>query len=203
MTIIEHRLSTTVVEDIWLIPDGEQRHALQDFERGPIAINDQSQGMAYQNWALSYVGNQLIVTPEVTGTPSVIRTVASVKQCSFTFDQNARVTLAYTLVDDTAYLYWYDSQAAAFVTTLLETGTVTPTLTMDDKRITQTQTNDIILWYTKQQPDSTWRLYTREQRDRFGVVDGTFYLMGESAPYIKRVGMHQGQRLQVGTSYVW
>ena len=196
MSIPEHRLSTEVVEDEFISPDERNRYLLIDYEKGPIALNDNSAGVAYQSWTMSYNPGtgEMTITPETTGSPLVVLVVANVSQLSFAFDQNAHVSVAYT-ANGLPYLYWFDSVAGDWVTDLLDAGVTTPTLTMDDKRITQSNSNDILLWYTKQQPDLTWMLYTREQRDRFTIE----YPMGVSEPYIYKCGMHRGLRVQVTT----
>lgn len=196
MSIPEHRLSTQVVEDEFIPPDERDRYLLIDYEQGPIALNDNSAGVAYQPWTMTYnpANGQFTLTPETTGSPVVVLTVMNVSQLSFAFDQNSHVTIAYT-ANGLPYLYWYDSVAGDWVTDLLAEGVTSPTLTMDDKRITQSNSNDVVLWYTKQEPDLTWRCYTREQRDRFTVE----YPMGPCEKWIYKCGMHEGLRLQVTT----
>jgi hypothetical protein len=195
MAIAEDRMSTTVVEDLWQSPDDRSHSWIQDFEAGPIARSDTSAGLYYQPWELNWdslTGN-FVVTPEITGVGSTVITVAGVTQCSFAFDQNGRVTIAYTAAG-AAYLYWYDTDRAGFFTDPLDLATVSPMLSLDDKRSTQTNTSDILLWYTRQQPDNSWNLYKREQRERFLIEDlmvvGTF-------PYCYKAGMHKSLRGQV------
>lgn len=195
MAIAEDRMSTVVVEDTWLSPDDRAHAWTEDFEAGPVALSDTSQGLYFQPWRLHWdppTGN-LIVTPENVGAPVIIITVPNVTQCSLAFDQNGRATIAYTAAGQ-AYLYWYDTDAAGFVTTLLAAGTTNPMLSLDDKRSTQTNANDILLWYTRQQPDNSWNLYKREQRERFLIED----LMKEGVfPYCYKAGMHKGLRGQI------
>lgn len=196
MSIPEHRLSTTVVPDDYIPPDERDRYLLIDYEAGPIALNDNSAGVAYQPWTLSYnpMTGEMTATPETTGSPVVVLTVMNVSQLSFAFDQNSHINVAYT-ANGSPYLYWYDSVAGDWVTDMLDNDYVGPTLTMDDKRITQSNSNDVLLWYTKQQPDFTWRCYTREQRDRFTIE----YDMGPCEKWIYKCGMHSGLRVQVTT----
>lgn len=196
MSIPEHRLSTTVVPDEFITPDERNRYLLIDYEAGPIALNDNTMGLAYQPWTMTYnpLNGQIIATPEVAGSPSVVLTVMNVSQLSFAFDQNAHINVAYT-ADGIPYLYWYDSVLGSWTTDVLAVGTNCPTLTMDDKRATQSNANDILLWYTRQQPDLSWQCYTREQRDRFTIE----YPMGPCLPWIYKCGMHKGLRVQVTT----
>ena len=194
MAIPEDRMSTTPVIDDYLATDGRVRvFQTLDYEDGPIGLNDASGGMKYQPWALSWdnlTGN-FTVTPELTGSPSVVLNAANVVQCSFCFDQNAHVNISYQLSNGEAYLYWYDTLLANWATDLLAAGTNFPMLSLDDKRRTQVQANDMLLWYTRQQPDLTWNLYKREQRERFE----TEQLMATDVwPYVVRAGMHKGLR---------
>lgn len=194
MAIPENRMSTTPVIADYLATDGRSRvFQTIDYEDGPIGLNDVSGGMKYQPWTLSWeslTGN-FIATPENTGSPSVVLNAANVVQCSFCFDQNAHINLAYQLNTGEAYLYWYDTLAANWATDLLAAGTNFPMLSLDDKRRTQSQNNDMLLWYTRQQPDTTWNLYKREQRERFQIEQ----LMATDVwPYCVRAGMHKELR---------
>lgn len=196
MAIPENRMSTEVVPDDYIPPDDRDRFNLNtDYEAGPVALNDPSQGLAYQPWVLTWSGitNKFTVTPEITGSPQALITVANVIQCSFAFDQNGHVNIAYT-VGANAYLYWYDTSVASWVQTLLAAGTNSPTLCLDDKRSTQTQSSDVMLWYTKKQLDLSYNLYKRQQRERYLVekkmADGVY-------PFIHKLGMHRRFRNQL------
>lgn len=197
--IPEDRMSTQVIQANWIPPDERNRDLDQDYEAGPIALNDTSQGLSYQPWELTwdFATGDFTVTPETTGSPVIgVTNAPAVTQCSLAFDQNGHVTIAYTS-NNQAYLYWYDTDAAGWVTTPLAFGTITPTLTLDDKRTTQTNASDILLWYTLEQEDGTYNLYKREQRERFLTPQ----LMATGVPpYIYKCGMHVGYRVQLGLS---
>lgn len=202
MTIREHRLSTQVVAGTFLDPDGRDRQLDEDYELGPLAPNDTSLGIAYQPWHLTWDGGtgDFTITPETAGTPVAVLNAAGVTQCSLAFDNNAHVNIAYT-ANGNAYLYWYDTLITNWTTTNFGPDFITPTLTLDDKRDTQSVINDIILWYTKLNPDGeTYNLYTREQRDRFL----TPYDMGAFQPYLYKIGMDSGLRIQIaGSSFIF
>jgi hypothetical protein len=151
----------------------------------------------YQVWHLTwdFASGDFTATPQTTGTPQVVLNAASVTQCSLAFDNNAHINVAY-ISNNTAYLYWYDTQIANWTTTVLGSDVVSVMLTLDDKRETQTSANDILLWYTKQNVDDTYNMYTKEQRDRFLVE----YDMGAFQPYLYKLGMNKGLRVQVGGS---
>ena len=200
MAIPEQRMSTTVVTADFIHPDELDRDLNEDYEAGPVGVGDSSLGLFYQDWHLTYgVGTgDFTVTPALTGSPQVIINVANVTQCSFCFDQNGGVTIAYT-VGGAAFLYWYDTQQTAWVTDQLDFGVTTPTLTLDDKRPLQIQNNDILLWYTKDVGGGVYNLYHRMQRERFQTE---YEMLTAIPPYIYKLGMHQGLRVQIGLSAV-
>jgi hypothetical protein len=199
MTVPDGRMSTTVVTGDWLSPDERDRALDEDYEAGPVALSDTSLGLFNQAWKLTYDSGpgDLIVTPEITGGPTIILTgIADVTQCTLAFDQNGRATLAYT-ANNAAFLYWFDTDVSMFVITPLDLGVTTPTLCLDDKRITQTNSSDILLWYTIEATPDVWTLYHREQRDRFGDL---FTHNVGVPPFLYKVGMHNGLRVQLGAS---
>ena len=200
MAVPLNRLSTTFVDAEILAPDNKVRTLDEDFELGPVALNDPSEGLRYQEWHLTwaFAGGDFTVTPADVGAPAVVLNAAAVTQCSLAFDNNGHVTIAFTS-NNQAKLYWYDTVAAGWVTTTLAAGNTSPHLTLDDKRPSQTSNNDILLFYTRQQLDDSWNLYHRFQRERF--LNEYLYATGVQ-PYIYRCGMHDGLRIKIGFSDV-
>ena len=197
MAIPDGRMSTTFVDAVYVSPDELHRALTTDYERGPVALNDSSEGVNYQKWTLTYdLGSgDFTVTPELVGAPVVgVINAANVTQCSFCFDQNGHVNIAYTVAYAQAYLYWYDSDLPAWTQDALDADVVSPHLTLDDKRATQTSANDILLWYTRETAPDKFDLFHRLQRERFA----TEHLMAESfEPYILKCGMHKGNRVKI------
>lgn len=199
MASAEDRMSTEVVEDLWIPPDERHRILTVDYEAGPFALNNTSKGSSYQPWVLTWDSgtDDFILTPETTGAPVVgIHSAPLVTQCSLAFDQNAHVSIAYTS-NGLPYLYWYDTLAAGWVTTPLQTTAITPTLTLDDKRTSQSNASDIILFYNVKEIDDSYSMYRRLQRERF--LNEKLYLTNVPQ-YIYKVGMHFGFRIQFGFS---
>jgi len=199
MAIIQNRLSTEPFVAPYIDPNGRSYTLNEDWEGGPIAIEDTSEGQNYQPWFLSYAANAFTITPEITGGPVVVPTgpVTSI-QCSFCFDQNARPTIAWVDELDVGHLYWYDTIAADYVVYDFESPVYGIAVTMDDKRRKQIAANDILLWYTV--PAATagqYILYHRRQRDRF---DDPYLMINPSWPYIYKVGMNEGLRVQISLS---
>ena len=196
MAIPEGRMSTEVVEGTFGIPENRVFYALTSYEIGPIAIEDTSEGLLYQVWVLTWepTTGVITVTPETTGTPQVRETIPGLVSIAFTFDQSGRISYAYTTAVS-SYLFWYDTALGMTTTTDLGSDCITPALYLDDKRATQSQANDMLLWYTKDDGGGTYDLYMLRQRDRFL----TEYLMdsGLEYPYIHNIGMHNGLRVQL------
>lgn len=203
MAIPEDRMSTTVEQTDWLYPDGLDRALDEDYEMGPLALEDTSKGVAYQRWHLTYNGGtgQFTVTPELIGAPSIISIapVFNVTQCTLAFDNNGHVNIAYTVFSGATALYWYDTVIADWTTTALPSAVFCPTLTLDDKRFFATSSNDILLWWTEEQQDGTYNLYRAQQRDRFDPLFPK-EMATDVYKYIYKCGMNEGLRVQLGLS---
>lgn len=131
-----------------------------DFETGGIAVNDASEGLQYQRWRCQLIRGQVIIdAPSVA--PFVFMENANIEEISLSFDQNMRPALAY-VESGTAKLYWYDSTIPGYTTLTLPAGSITPRISMDDKRSNESSISDIILAYVR-----SGSLYYRQQRDRF------------------------------------
>lgn len=133
-----------------------------DYEDGGIAFNDPSQGLLYQRWRAKIVGDDIVFdSPAVT--PVVVFTRPGITEISFTFDQNMRPVIAF-FAGGRGYLRWYDTAVGNQVVTPLAEDVITPRVTLDDKRATQSGISDIILAYKRGN-----NLYYRQQRDRFTI----------------------------------
>lgn len=160
-----------------------------DYEDGPIAEQDPSRGLAFQQWR-AYVRDFNVILEADNRPPSVLlpSPFNQITDISIAFSQNA--DLHYVWVDNgVARFRWFDTVANAFATMTLPAGTRTPKCTLDDKRATQSGRNDIILSYIK----SDNRLYFRMQRERFQTEH-----MLSVGPFIsiERMYMNNGHRLQ-------
>ena len=74
MSILQNRLSDEPDPSPYLPPDDIDHTLNDDWERGPIALNDSSGGMAYQDWHLTYAAGDFTLTPSDVGAPSVVLT---------------------------------------------------------------------------------------------------------------------------------
>ncbi len=197
MAIPQGRMSTSPEITAYRPPEGPSGHPITSFERGPIAVEDTSEGLQYQNWMLQWDAGTGVftLTPETTGSPVASITIANVLFASFTFDQAGRVSLTY-VTTTSSYLYWYDTDLAATTTTDLGSDVITPVLHLDDKRETQSVANDMLLWFTRSDGGDTYTLFMARQRDRFL----TEYEMATGLPVanINALGMTAGLRIRIG-----
>jgi hypothetical protein len=193
MAYPENRLSTVPVPEPYLPPNGDANHLLEWHEGGPLAIGDTSGGQNNQAWIMTYADPEFTITPQVTGPPVVIHSVPNVTQLSFCFDQNANFTIAYTALG-IANLYWFDTALPGYTTTPSALGAISPAVTLDDKRDTQTQANDVLLFYTIQQPSLMYHLFMRRQRDRY---EDEYLQHTNVRPHIVNCGMHEVFRVQL------
>jgi hypothetical protein len=198
MTVREHRFSSIVLEAPWLEADSRARYLAEDYEAGPKAIQDVSEGLDYQIWQMrwEHLTSTFVLTPETFGAPISFHTAPLVDHCSFCFDQNGNATLVYRTAGSYE-LYWFDTNINGYTITAYPEFT-SAMLSLDDKRQTQTNSSDMLLWYTIQQPDLSYNLYNREQRDRFLNA----YLFAENTPpYIYKAGMNTQLRGQLELRY--
>lgn len=196
MAIPQGQMSSEVVESAWRAPENRRFYATISYELGPLAREDTSEGLLYQNWTLRWAPEtgDVTLTPESTGLPEVIANIPSLVSITFTFDQNARVTYTYTTAVS-SYIYWYDTSLGMTVTTDIGADCITPAVLLDDKRDMQSTASDMLLWYTKADGFGKFNLYMLRQRDRFL----TEYLMDTDLEmqYIHNIGMNSNLRLQL------
>lgn len=160
----------------------------RDYEEGPIAEQDPSQGLNYQEWRSYILDNKIWLESDNSPARVVYEGTEELTDVSIAFNQNADIHYAY-IEGGVAKLYWFDTTTSQFETMILPEGSRTPKITMDDKRLTQNVNNDIILSYIKADNG----LYFRMQRERFQVErllhPGPFVM-------IRQMYMNDGWRLQ-------
>lgn len=181
------QLSNPALIDEFLIPYRQEKQALIDYARGGVALLDASKGLNVKNWVCELQDDDVYISS--SSVPAFkVETITGVPEwISFCFDQNMHYNLAYILPNSGAFLYWYDANQQAYVTTSL--GSVhTPFIRMDDVRRHPSFWNDIILSYIKGNA-----LCVRLQRDRFSVE----YMLASSAGNsIVQCGMNKSLRFQ-------
>jgi hypothetical protein len=97
-------------------------------------------------------------------------------------------------------MWWYDSVPAQKVVTDLGSDIKGITLYMDDKRTTQLNKDDMLLWYTKPDGIGGFDLFMRVQRERFQ----TEHAMASGLEWgnILNSGMNSNLRGQISLSAV-
>lgn len=181
-------LSTEVISANFLFPRNIPKRALFDYEMGGVAIGDGNQGLRVKVWYGHIEGDDVVLeAPGVA--PSVVLSVAGIKEFGFTFDQNMRLFIAYELESGESRYYWYDTLIPGYTTTTLPAGSVSPRCSMDDKRELQSPVADIILAYVR-----SGKLYFRAQRERYLVEHELDDSVGASR--LIQIGMNIKNRFQ-------
>lgn len=187
MALPDNVASTRAVTAAMLPPDDLTTDPLEDWEQGPIAINDVTAGLQARRWRLFVTGDEVSLQPD-GGDAQLVFTQAGITRVALAFDQSGRPTVGYQ-IGTAGNLRWFDTQVNAFVTTSL--GALRDlNLTLDDKRASQLTASDIIVAYLRD-----GGCYYRQQRDRYGV-ERLLKAGLLSTTRLVRVGMNAVNRLQ-------
>lgn len=196
MALPDDSASSTVVAADYESPYDRDSGPLEDFEAGGIAISDGTEGLDVQIWSLVYDDDEgsptygdFTITGESTGEVYVPINVPEVVRVGLAFNQNMDPFIAYEDRDCNAKFYWYDTFIADYTTSTLPAGSKYVACCLDDHRITQTGTSDIIIAYIR-----SGALYYRQERDRFGVEYTLDADVGAGILY--KVGMTKNLRLK-------
>lgn len=193
MSLPLNQAASATVASALLYPDDSVRSdRLVDYELGGVALNDASQGLQVQVWKAFVQGGNVCVAPQPANAPvTVLFAADDVTELSLSFDQLMHPTVAF-MQAGVCKLYWFDSLAAAQVTTSFP-GATTPMLCLDDKRPLQVLAGvvDVLFFYVL-----GGNLCYRQQRDRFTIARVLAALPPGSAE-ITGVGMGRNGRVQV------
>lgn len=174
----------------FLFPDSLSFNPLEDWEDGGVGIQDPSQGLTGYTWKCYPDASGIWIQRNGLAAQLWIASPGTVKEVAFAFDQNMRPVVAYVLANNTAYMNWYDTTAANYVTTNYGTTIRTPRLSLDDKRSTQSLTSDVILAYIKG-TDLCYRM----QRDRY-TIERTLATGIPLIGRLKNIGMTTNLRMR-------
>jgi hypothetical protein len=190
-------LSSVLITDHFLEPDDRDTLNLLDYERGPVALNDPTSGLDYQNWTIRWIPSTGDFTYEAPNTPrTAVHNASNVTELSGSFDQNGNPFITY-VESDVAKFWWYDPTIPGDTVSLLPANSLTPRCTHDDKRRIAAEGNlsDIILCYV-----NAGDLFFRQERDRYEVQyllqSPLLHPVFELPAVLKRVGMNKKNRLQ-------
>lgn len=153
---------------------------------GGIALSDPSQGLGVQLWTATALPDSVVIEAPNLSEPIEILKEPDIVELTLAFDQNMNYTLAYVQYG-MARMYWYDTFVGEYVVTEFP-GATTPRVTLDDRRMTQSGSSDIVLAYVKNN-----NIYFRLQRERFI----TEHLLEENVnAQLIQMGMNIHNRLQ-------
>lgn len=176
----DNMLSSAAIFGGFLVPD--RINDLMDYEWGGKDLLDASEGIQVKIWTCFYEDGWIKITDNAGLRYSILE-VAEVTQLGFAFSLSMRVYVTYVAAGR-AFFYWYDSTTSAYITTDYGVETITPQLSFDDVRNSQSSNADVIFAYVRDDV-----LYTRMQRDRFQIE----YEMG-AANQLVQIGMTSNYR---------
>lgn len=159
---------------------------LSDMHYGGVALGDPSLGITYQLWTAFSDGVNIYLTAPNT-VPFVQLAGVNAVWVGLAMDQNARVFLTYADKNGNAFYYWFDSTIPGYRTTAIPGIVFRPFATLDDSRVVELVSSDVILAYVR-----AGVLYFRAQRDRFGVE----YTLGAAPATLVQIGMNSRNRFQ-------
>ena len=176
----DNMLSSAAIFGGFLVPD--RINDLIDYEWGGKDLLDASEGMQVKIWTCFYEDGWIKIIDNAGLRYSILE-VAEVTQLGFAFSLSMRVYVTYVAAGR-AFFYWYDSTTSTYITTDYGVETITPQLSLDDVRNSQSSNADVIFAYVRDDV-----LYTRMQRDRFQIE----YEMG-AANQLVQIGMTSNYR---------
>lgn len=158
----DNELSTQPIESKLITPRDPFKQPLIDYDFGPIAIGDPSQGVMNKVWKGYYDGNGIVYTTDVGDVWNGL-VVSGVEDLSITFDQNGHPFFAFK-AGNSSYFQWFDPISSSYQVVNIGYATYNPRVILDDKRQFNIGDSDVLLFYMK-----GLALHMRLQRDRFSV----------------------------------
>lgn len=183
----ENRKSTFLVAGPYVYPYNLRPPNKQTaYSLGGIAISDPSQGHKVQLWTAEATPDFVQITAPNLPNPAIILAQPDITELSLTFDQNMNYTISFVQYG-VSKLYWYDTFLGEYTITDFP-GAITPRVTLDDPRESQSGASDMVLGYVKDN-----NLYFRLQRERFLSE----HLLEENVnSRLEQMGMNVYNRLQ-------
>ena len=180
----------------YLAPDDLVRlNHREDYEYGPVAIYDVSQGLQVKVWKTWTDGSNIYLSPrDDTSNPTLITTDQGILEVSLAFTMSGQPVIAYRLQSGTK-LHYYEPLNAGYIT-IDVLYAKSPMLTLDVKN-TRSLISDVTLLYIN---DRT--VCYRLQRERFLIEHTTNVLVPSTYSRISNVGMTTGNRLRITISSV-
>lgn len=183
-------LSTTVEAAAFLPPRTNVRYSASagesDTHYGGVALGNATLGLQYQLWTAFIQGGAIWLEAPNTPAYAFLPGVEAV-WVALAFDQNAREFIAYSTASGSTYYYWYDSTVPGYVTSELPGYVPRVFAALDDARIAESASADIILAYVRDD-----ELYFRAQRDRYDIE----YSLAVVPATLVQIGMNAINRFQ-------
>ncbi len=188
MALPSNQLSTTAWPAAFRYQIGRWSQPLLDYEMGGVGIQDPSQGLLVKEWTAEAKPDGVYLS--AADVPQFLyHAQSNINHIALAFDFNMNPALAWTLVDGSSAIHWYDATTNSFTTTALPAGSITPCATLDDHRQMFASGADIIVAYL-----NTGKLCYRQLRDRFATE--RVLTTGLTSPGLIAIGMNAGNRMQ-------
>ena len=191
--IPEERFSSAVISGSLHNPWSRRSEVSQ--HRGPVALQDPSQGLDVQLWTASAGGTDITLSSPNTPAFTWYTHAQEIEQVSLSFDTNGRPCVAF--VDDIggSYLRWFDPVLNATTNLDLSAFNVTtPRVTLDDDRPFNGVNSDVILGYVR-----AGAVRYRQLRDRFTIEHTPTVGAGGLSPSVSslaHISMNSRYRLE-------
>lgn len=191
-------LTSETIISAYLFPDNLVSTDLEDWELGGIGLSDPSQGLEYQAWHLTVLGEGALTTVwlDAPTTPLVQQfALPNITWARLAFDQNMHPVISYMAQGGPGF-WWWDPTIPGNTFTTLPSTILRPCVTMDDKRDTQTLlgNNDVVMAYINNN-----NLCFRLQRERYATEHVWLVNINllVSNPFVNKIGMTTGLRLLI------
>ena len=192
-----HQLSTQLEFGDFLTPDNLPCSPTLSYQLGGISVSDPSKGLQVQTWMAQLVNPALSTSYVTLSAPTyptqTLYTLSYISQISLAFDQNMKPCLAY-MQQGLSYLWWYDATIPGYTVVPLPSGSYSPQVTLDDKRLVSVQQSftDIVLIYLRNA-----NMYMRQERDRFTTEYVLLQGIEYYNPQLYKIGMCSSDRLLI------
>lgn len=135
---------------------------LIDYEQGGAALRDASKGYNVKLWTLEYRDGGLFLSAEDVD-ESLLFSRSGVTRVGLGFTQGMVPVVAFE-DGDGAWIRYYDNNSSDFVLLQLPSGSRDTCCTLDDHRLSQTSSSDVIVSYLR-----GTNLYFVQQRESYAV----------------------------------
>lgn len=185
--IPNNKITTEYVEGEWLYDNYEEDLLYK--HPGGRDLQNLTEEYTYQMWEMYYENNIIKLKALTSNKVYELKTVLNVTELSFCFTLNMTIAYLYK-VGDIVYLNYYDTITQKYIEeTFMNMNHAK--LILDDSRITQTSSSDVIFFYIN---NITNKLCCRLLRDRYTIEYELQSVLKHTR--LVRVGMANNLRLK-------